>query len=289
MTFLDDNYQGVVDTITNHLNSANQQRFDFELAQEKADRRRHMRNIWFISSSVLLFIIVIAFGFGQYLKRKRAQAQMEALRAQINPHFISNSLNAIESLVNLDQREAAAKYLIHFSRLSRRILNGSRSSTSSLAEELETMRHYLTLEQLRFRDKLQYEIEVSPDLDADQLEMPAMILQPFIENAILHGIKPKSEPGRLLIKVFRRDKYLICVIEDDGIGREQAQRLKTQTALPGKHKSLGMKITRERLEGAGGRMEIEDLKSDTGEAVGTRVTLRVPYRRIREKEVVHGS
>lgn len=208
---------------------------------------------------------------------------MEALRAQINPHFMSNSLNAIENLINQDKKQEAAKYLIHFSRLSRQILQRSRSPNVSLKEELRTLKHFLELEKLRFQDKLNYEIVVDDKLNTELVEVPALLLQPYVENAIWHGIKPKAEPSHLRIELRREDKYLLGIVEDDGIGRERSRELKAQSVL--QQKSMGMEITEERIQGMGKvkgtQVEVIDLRNDSGEPAGTRVQIRLPLRYVK--------
>lgn len=282
LAFINQNYAALVDTMRNELLTANQRIREFESQEQAAANKRRVNRNWLISGVGLLFAGLIFLLLLQQQQKKRLQARMEALRAQINPHFISNSLNAIENLVNMNQREAAAKYLIHFSRLSRKILNSSRSSTTSLAEELQTLKHFLALEQLRFRDKLNYDIEVSSGLDPEQIEVPALILQPYVENAIWHGIKPKSTPSHLHVFVERQGKQLICIVEDDGIGREKAREIKGKSVLQAEHQSQGMKITEERLKAVGqakgSKVEIIDLHDTQGNATGTRVIVKLPFK-----------
>ena len=285
--FLNHNYRAIVDTITTSLQAANQRIQEFERREQDAVNQRRVRNNWLISGVGLIIAGLVFLLILQWQKQKRLQARMEALRAQINPHFISNSLNAIENLVNQDQREAAAKYLIHFSRLSRQILNSSRASSASLAEEIKMLEHFLALEQLRFRDKLHYNIQISPGLNPELIEMPAMILQPYAENAIWHGIKPKPGPGLLKIFIERSGKYLVCIIEDDGVGREKAREMQAASVLR-QHKSQGMAITEERLKALGkikgSRVEVIDLHDTAGQAVGTRVVVRLPFKLLKHKE-----
>lgn len=278
VSFIHSNYAGVVDTISNNQQLASQQFLDFQLATQEDISERKASTQRSIFSIGLVFAILVFLLLLQRQQQKRLQARMDALRAQINPHFISNSLNAIENLVNQDQRQAASKYLIHFSRLTRKILNSSLDSTTTLAEELQTLKHFLALEQLRFRDKLQYNIKVSDELDADQIKIPAMILQPYVENAILHGIKPKVGVGNLVIEAKKVDQQLICIVEDDGIGREKARQLKQDA--PMQQKSVGMEITDKRLRAIskvkGSRVNIEDLYDEAGKARGTRVVVKIP-------------
>ena len=287
--FLNSNYGLLIDLVTKKSKEAYKRVNEVEqreLTREATIRRRQQL---FISSGILFGAILIFLLTLQWQQQKRLKAKMEALRAQINPHFISNSLNAIESLVNLDQREAAAKYLIHFSRLARKILNNSRNPVTTLTDELQTLKHFLALEQLRFRDKLFFEINVDQSINSDLVEIPAMIMQPYLENAIWHGIKPKNGPGLLQIKVDKIGKSLTCIIEDDGIGRAKAAELKAASVL--KQKSVGTKITEERLKLSkvkGAKVEMIDLYNEKGEPRGTRVLIRLPYKLKKHVQGKHG-
>lgn len=278
-SYLYTNYVGVVDTITLELVDANTNQLNSELTQQEVANKQRIRNNWGVSGGAILVLGLVFLLLWQQQKQRRLEARMEALRAQINPHFFSNSLNAIESLINLDQKKAAAKYVIHFSRLTRRILNSSLEPTTSLQGELATTEHFLALEQLRFKDKLYYDIEVAPEVSPEGVEIPSLILQPYLENAIWHGIKPKSVPSLLQIKIYRKDNNLHCVVEDDGIGREAAAKQKEESVL--KQKSVGMKITKERLKRfGGGKVDVIDLYTEEGKARGTRVHLTLPYKTI---------
>lgn len=284
-SFLNANYKAVVDTITNHSKAAYQRTNKVEQREIMVSASRQRQNILLLGSGVFIIAGLIFLLILQQSQQKRLQARMEALRAQINPHFFSNSLNAIESLVNLDKKKEASKYIIHFSRLSRQILSRSRDPNTSLKEELSMMKHFLELEKLRFRDKLTFEIIMAQDLNPEQIEVPGLILQPYAENAILHGIKPKSGPGHLRIEVKKENHKLICIIEDDGIGREKSAKIKA--ALLEQRKSMGMDITKERIQKMGKvkgqSLEIIDLLDEQGEAMGTRVVLQLPLKYRKEK------
>ena len=281
--FINDNYDALVNTVRNGLANSNERFRKFEKDQAEALNKYRVNRNWTISAGGLMFAGLIFLIAVQILQQKRLQARMDALRAQINPHFMSNSLNAIENLVNRNENDAAAKYLIHFSRLSRKILSSSRNAITTLNEEIKTLEHFLALEQLRFKDKLHYEITISDDLTPKTVQIPSLILQPYVENAIWHGIKPKKGPSLLEIKAEKEGKLLKCTIEDDGVGRKKAQEIKEQSILV-KHKSQGMKITEERLERVGkvkgSKVEIIDLYDDKGEPCGTRVVIRLPYREV---------
>ncbi len=278
-------YKKVADLMTRNLTEANYRVREMERLENDRTSARKRRELLLISLGVLSVAGLIFLLFLQRAEQKRLKSQMEALRAQINPHFISNSLNAIESLINRGNKEAASKYLIKFSRLNRQILNSSRAPNISLTDELKTIKNFLDLEQLRFQDKLHYDIAVSEGLQTDRIEVPAMILQPYVENAIWHGIKPKEGKGQVSIKIERNDKKLVCIIEDDGIGRERSREMKANSVF--KHQSHGMKITEERLKASGNikgsRIEIIDLKDTNGEGMGTRVIIRLPFKLRDEK------
>lgn len=278
--FITTNYNQAITPISSSMAEADKELDNYQRNIIEAEAARGRRNQLLVAGLILLFTVLFFLIIAQRLQQNRLKAKMESLRAQINPHFISNSLNAIESLVNMDKKEAASKYLIHFSRLSRRILNGSRSANTTLKNELETLKHFLALEQLRFRDKLQYEIVLDKHVNLDRVIVPTMILQPYVENAIWHGIKPKNGVGHLRIEAKKTNNQLICIVEDDGIGREKSRNLQAKSVL--KHKSLGMQITQERLNAnkriKGSRLQIEDLYTPEGEAQGTRVTVRLPYK-----------
>ena len=273
-------YQGALEPIKSSLDSANQILNTEERREQQGVYATKLSRMRSFSGGALIiagFFFMIIY---QRQQRKKLEAKMEALRAQINPHFISNSLNAIESLVNLDQKEAAAKYIIHFSRLSRRILNRSRGPITHLKDEFDTLKHFLALEQLRFRNKLSYTIDIAKDLQAEFILIPSLLLQPYVENAIWHGIKPKQGPGHLSISAHLENHQLVCIIEDDGIGREKAGQLKAASVI--KQKSMGMQITKERIRGFGGRkktsVDIIDLKDENGKANGTKVIIKLPLK-----------
>lgn len=280
MDFINQNYAAILDTITQHSETAFITLNEITQQDTIASGKRRQNSIIFGSVFILAVSALTFLILYQRQQNKRLMAQMEALRAQINPHFISNSLNAIESLINLDQSKAATKYLIHFSRLTRQILSGSRTALTSLENELSTLKHFLALEELRFKDKLSYEFRVDDSLPTEIIEVPALILQPYVENAIWHGLKPKAEGGTIWIDCVKEGKILRCSIEDNGIGREKAMELKQASIL--KQKSMGMQITQERLRSMGkvkgSNVEIEDLYDATGNASGTRVNIRLPYR-----------
>jgi tetratricopeptide (TPR) repeat protein len=213
------------------------------------------------------------------LLQRAKELEIQALRSQMNPHFIFNCLNAINRFILGHETEAASDYLTKFSRLMRMIMNHSRHSYISLADELEVLRLYLDMERLRFKDAFDYSINVPDDLDTDEIRIPPLLVQPFVENAVWHGLMQKEQSGSLSITIRVAGDLLTCVIRDDGIGRKRAALLKSKSAE--KHKSMGLQITAERmalLTGAGEPkhfFHIDDLYDGQGNPAGTQVTLTI--------------
>lgn len=217
-------------------------------------------------------------------EKKLANVEMTALLAQMNPHFLFNSLNSIDSYIIKNESGKASEYLNNFARLMRLILQNSRSNYISLKDELETLDLYLQMEGLRFSNKFGYEIKVAEGIDTAAIVIPPMLIQPYVENAIWHGLMHKKDgtPGKVEIIINRQDNNLICIIKDNGIGRERAAELKAQK--PGNHKrSMGMQITSDRIEminklyDTNTSIKIVDLKDETGKPSGTQVKLIIPF------------
>ena len=221
----------------------------------------------------------------QVLKLEAARLQLKALRAQMNPHFIFNALNAIQESIVANQASEAAGHLAHFARLMRQSLDYSEREVITLEEEVEFLTNYLELnKKLRFQDSFSYNIEVDDELEDDLVGLPAMLLQPFIENAVEHGIR-QVEDGRIAIRFAadEEDEDLLHVtIVDNGIGRQLAAQ-KRQRKDP-EHKSMGTTITQHRLDllNAGSHtpatVAYTDLKDDSGAPTGTQVDVRIPIR-----------
>lgn len=213
------------------------------------------------------------------LQQRAKELEVQALRSQMNPHFIFNCLNAINRFVLGHETEAASDYLTKFSRLMRMIMNHSRYSTVTLAEEIEMLQLYLDMERLRFKDAFDYRIDVEEDLDTEEVRIPPLLIQPFVENAVWHGLMHKEERGSLLIRLRVQGDVLTCIVRDNGIGRKRAGMMKSKSAE--KHKSMGMQITAERMALLAGTGEpkpffhIEDLYDEMGVPAGTQVTLTI--------------
>jgi ligand-binding sensor domain-containing protein len=221
---------------------------------------------------------------------RERELEMQALRAQMNPHFIFNCLSSINNFVLKNETEDASDYLTKFSRLIRTVLNNSKKSYISLDDELEMLGLYLEMEKLRFKDNFSYCIHLEKYIDPSAIFIPPMLLQPFVENAVWHGLLHKADPGRLDINLKVENKILICIIEDNGVGRSFARASESKSVE--KNKSMGIQITRQRLsfingnsEIAGNDFVIEDLFDDIGRAAGTKVILRLIYKEISDEIV----
>ena len=216
------------------------------------------------------------------LQRQAAELEMQALRAQMNPHFIFNCLSSINRIIMKNDSRSASDYLTRFSRLMRMVLINSQRSMIPLEDELQMLRLYLDMERLRFKDLFNYSIIFTNTIDEGAVFVPPLLLQPFCENAIWHGLMQKDRHGQLNIELSMDNKVLQCTISDDGIGRDAAERLKSKSA--GTQKSMGLQITAQRLallnqdKGVHTLYEIEDMKDENGNAAGTKVIVRIAYK-----------
>ncbi|MBL7745365.1 MAG: tetratricopeptide repeat protein [Chitinophagaceae bacterium] len=215
------------------------------------------------------------------LQKKATELEMQALRSQMSPHFIFNSLNSINRFILQNNKAQASEYLTKFSKLVRLILQNSQSAFIPLESELESLQLYLELEAVRFDHHFEFVISVENDLDTSVLKVPPLIIQPFAENAIWHGLMHKDEKGRLGIELFLRSDVLFCLITDDGVGRRKAAELKSKSTAT--HKSMGMQITASRIEmlqqnNNTDTIKITDLVLPDGSPGGTEVLMKIPVR-----------
>jgi len=251
------------------------------------------KTTWFFA---LMFLAVLALLYGIYhfrirqirkkerlesgFLKKLAEMEMQALRAQMNPHFIFNSLNSINNFILKSETEAASDFLTKFSRLVRQVLNNSKEKLISLDEELVALNLYLELEQLRFEGRFDFEIRSGGRIDAESILVPPLLLQPYVENAIWHGLMHKDGPGKVTIDIELDGQRLRFGIEDDGIGRKKAEEFKSRYGV--KKQSMGMNITKNRIEilnevyNIQAEIVVEDLLDAEGLASGTRVTVQIP-------------
>ena len=222
------------------------------------------------------------------INKQIAEIRMIALRGQMNPHFIFNSLNSIQHFITTRDKEEALNYLSKFSKLIRKILENSRENTVSISNELQLLELYIQLEQLRFSNKFDYHIAIDERVDTENTEIPPLLIQPYIENAILHGLVNKNGKGDLWFSLERNNGLLICKIEDNGIGRARAQEI--EQGKVSRHKSLGIKVTEERISGlfelldykmevvTEDLFEIKQTSEEKPQPSGTRVTISIPVK-----------
>lgn len=206
-------------------------------------------------------------------RQKLKEAEMLTLRTQMNPHFMFNTLNSINSFIIENKREAASGYLTTFSKLMRSILDFSKEEFISLDDEIKTLGLYLELEAVRLEHSFDYTIKVDKDLKDEIIRIPPLILQPFVENSIWHGLRHKQEQGNLFVHFSKiSDQYLKISIEDDGIGRKAAGEMKKNQTH---HKSYGIDITIQRLEMLDPKnsVQIIDLNDAQGNSLGTAVEI----------------
>jgi tetratricopeptide (TPR) repeat protein len=214
------------------------------------------------------------------LRRRASELEMQALRAQMNPHFIFNALSSVNHFILKNDPDQASDYLTRFSRLIRLVLINSQKEVILLEEEMEMLRLYLQMEQLRFRNAFEYSINYGGNIDPGYLTVPPLLLQPFCENAIWHGMMHGEAHGMLTIDFYFEKDLLVCTISDNGIGREKAAALGSKSAE--KIKSLGIQLTKERLslfnDGAvPDYYEMKDINDNNGNVCGTKVILRIKH------------
>ncbi len=251
---------------------------------------------WFRIVSVLLGIILISWfvknridGIRKKAAREKEKLEMEkhllsleqkALQLQMNPHFIFNALNSIQSLISQKDNKTARYQLAKFSKLMRSILENSRVQSISLYDEIQTLKNYLFIEQSSRGNTFDFEITTDEDIDIEELTIPPMMLQPFVENAIIHGVAHLKERGIVTVHFAQKFNTLECSITDNGIGREKAKELKSQ--VEHQHKSAALEVTQERLDilnkdiKGQKSLEIIDLADADGNATGTKVAVRLP-------------
>lgn len=256
--------------------------FSFEI------RPPFWQTLWFRGVSVMTMLSLLIYGSHKIkanerkktaITEKMADLKLQALSSQMNPHFISNTINSIQYFISCNDQESAFDYLAKFATLMRRTFENSQVARLPIARELECLRLYLELESLRFEDHFKYSIEVHSAIDVEHWEIPAMLIQPYIENAIHHAFPGSSRTGSIKVRLAMEENSLLCMIQDDGIGIEAARRGR---GANGAHTSTAMKVTRERLEilkkprNKRDPVEVIDLTTTDSSASGTLVKIRVP-------------
>lgn len=254
-------------------------------ANELQELKIRQNTLFLFGMGGLIILIVLLAVI--LLRQNKLKADHQAIllkqrlfRSQMNPHFIFNSLGSIQGSIINEEPDKAVRYLSRFSKLMRNILDSSIEEVVLLEEELATIENYLELQKVRFADKFDYTIDIDIDIDIESCFLPPMLAQPFIENAIEHGIKHKEGKGRIDIRCRRSNDVTIFEVEDDGIGREKARDLLLKQEE--NHKSLATVITRERIAALNRKskkkitLEIIDLKDEKGQASGTLVRFEIP-------------
>jgi tetratricopeptide (TPR) repeat protein len=253
-------------------------------------KNNRLLNYGFAGFIFLISLIGFLFFRGSKLKDKRRISEMNRkiseitqanLRQQMNPHFIFNTLNSIQYYMYQHDKLATNNYLTKFSSLMRKVLDNSQHTSVPLSDELSALNLYLELESLRFKDKFDYRINVDEEIDPLMHKIPTMLIQPYVENSICHGLIPMDGKGFVNIDLKLKDEFIICTIEDNGIGREAAKE-RSQKREGNNHNSLGTRITASRLDlvnelyGTSLRTIYTDLKNEKGEPSGTRVEIHIP-------------
>ncbi len=251
------------------------------------------RKLWFavLGISGLLLLLLLVFTTTLYIARNRHQKKIreieliktkiefeqKVIRAQMNPHFIFNSLNSIQHYILNNETKYAYDYLARFSKLIRLVLSNSEQGAISLNKEIEFLEIYIDLEQRRFQNRFSYEISIDKEIKTDEIKIPVMLIQPFIENAIWHGIMnlEEGQNGKLFLSFSIENKLLKITIRDNGIGRKAAEKLKTGQD----HESVGILFSQKRLDmlkatsGNNSQIIITDLYNEAGRVAGTRVDI----------------
>jgi hypothetical protein len=254
---------------------------DNELNRLKLSRTRFI--FIGIGAGILLISLIFLLVFQRRkLKAEQRSVSMEQrlLRAQMNPHFIFNSLASIQNFVINENSDQASVYLSRFSQLVRNILDNSVEEYVPLEKEINTIENYLELQKVRYGGKFDFNIKVDENIDQENMLIPPMLAQPFIENAIEHGIRHKETPGHIDIRFHMQDELIRFEVEDNGVGREKAQEIESKQRT--RHRSMATSLTRDRLNTLNKklkkkiRMEILDLKDNCGQGCGTRVEFGIP-------------
>jgi LytS/YehU family sensor histidine kinase len=217
-------------------------------------------------------------------RQKAAESRLQSLRLQMNPHFLFNALNSIQQMILANEEMVATRYLSRFSKLLRAVLVHSDHESITLKEEMEIIMMYVELESVRFKDSFTYSITCDDSIEAEEIKIPTLLIQPFVENAIWHGLMHKEGDRHLLVSFSEKVDFIECIIEDNGVGRKNAAALKQTTGNGKPHKSKGIAVSEERLKslknsfGTSGSIRINDLVSANGKSLGTQVVINFPIQ-----------
>lgn len=245
---------------------------------------QHKKTIWFSISGFIILVIFLLVLYKQFqLKNEKRIITLEQnmLRTQMNPHFIFNSLNSIKLYIINNEKENAVFYLNKFSKLMRKILMASSEKNIPLQEELETMKLYVNIENIRFNNEILYQEVIDDAIDVETIHVPSLILQPFLENAIWHGLSLKETDKKITLEIKKQHPNFITInIIDNGVGRKASEEIHQKNTI--KRKSVGIEITKERLANFSKQfsnmyqLDIEDLEDASGNALGTKIIINIP-------------
>ncbi len=299
-------YNKVKDSLVNEANTRKsvEAEMNFEFEKKEAIHKKEIENKELLLKeeskrsklqlffSLLFGVLLFGLGFLIYnriqlkktlvLQKELAEYEQKALHLQMNPHFVFNCLGSISSFIVNNGNESAIKYLAKFSKLMRLTLEYSKESLIPIDKEIEGLQNYLELEQLRFNNKFSFSIDKSNAIE-DDMAIPPLLLQPFVENAIIHGVIPKKELGTIAIHFFIEKENLVCTVEDNGIGFQQSQLNKEKTVVI--HKSMALDITKKRLQmiesttNQKADFSIEEIVKES-HIKGTKVVLHLPIQYI---------
>lgn len=251
-----------------------------EELQRETIRQQNIIN--YALASILGILLITSFIIFRSSKKRKIANQLlalKSLRTQMNPHFIFNALNSVNGFIAANDERQANKYLADFSKLMRAVLENSKSDLVPLESELSIIKLYLQLEHFRFKEKFDYSFEISPDIAIDEIDIPPMFIQPYIENSVWHGLRYKKNKGFLKVNCFKEANTIHFIIEDNGIGRKNSQQFKTQNQKT--EQSTGLKNITERLaiinnlNNTNIQVEINDLDSSKDDC-GTQVRIKIP-------------
>ncbi|NET31038.1 MAG: hypothetical protein F6K19_03415 [Cyanothece sp. SIO1E1] len=256
---------------------------DLELKErELLESQMWTQRLIIIGLGLLLLAAVVSLLLIWRNVRARQKAndllQLRSLRTQMNPHFIFNALNSVNNFISQSDERAANKFLSDFSKLMRMVLDYSQQDFISFEEEMQLLQLYLKLEHLRFRDKFEYTFTQDEDLNK-QIEIPPMLIQPFVENAVWHGLRYKADKGVLLVDVAAAEDHILVTVQDNGIGRDRSKELKTKNQ--NQYRSTGLRNAQERIQlinqlyGKSYELSVEDAHDDGD--VGTLVQIKIPH------------
>lgn len=210
------------------------------------------------------------------------ELEQKVLHLQMNPHFLFNSLNSIQSFIMKNDTDNAVNFMSKFSNLMRLILSTSKSSYIVLQDEIKLLRYYLDIESLRFDNKFEYEITVDSEIDEDFISIPSHMIQPLAENSIKHGLIHKEGKGKIDIRFSQKENHIQVIVEDNGVGRERAEEIIIRKKL--QKSAQGILITKERLQVFNRQQKtnlfeilIVDLYNNNGQPDGTKVILNIPF------------